>query len=342
MPLDDPMDREVTAERPALMEQLQQQHDVVQSFDERSVLEVMPGYQQGDLGADPGELAEHRRSDAQFGRAARRLGLAAAIDAQQFGPLAGHADDIFVAADGDDVVAIRDATGERPDAQQFVRPGRHPPNDGFNILAHPERLNTLDYLDGVKLILVRHGATEWSSNGRHTGTTDLALTAQGRVQARDARPKVTARIGADQPSANWSSPLQRARTTAEIVVGDGAFALDDRLREFDYGDYEGLTTTEIRQRAPGWTVWDGCPSGETVADVAGRVDSFLTDLRAHGAPVSVLFAHGHLLRILAARAIEQPGAFGKHLALDTASVSEVMDQRDGPAITLWNDVSHCR
>lgn len=170
----------------------------------------------------------------------------------------------------------------------------------------------------------------------------MALTEEGRLQAENLQARVAALIGADQPTANWSSPLQRARTTAEIVVGDGAFAIDDRLSEFDYGDYEGLTTTQIRQRASRWTVWDGCPGGETVADVAGRVDSFLADLRAHGAPVSVLFAHGHLLRILAARAIGQAGTFGRHLGVDPASVSEVMDQRDGPAITLWNDVSHYR
>ncbi|HEY4331149.1 MAG TPA: histidine phosphatase family protein, partial [Ilumatobacteraceae bacterium] len=138
----------------------------------------------------------------------------------------------------------------------------------------------------MKLILVRHGATEWSTNGRHTGRTDLPLTAEGRAQAQNARAKVLRMIGHDLPTANWSSPLSRAVTTAEIVLGSQSFVLDARLREFDYGDYEGLTTTEIQQTHPGWNVWQGCPGGETVADVSARVDSFLADVRAHGAPVS--------------------------------------------------------
>ena len=148
-------------------------------------------------------------------------------------------------------------------------------------------------------------------------------------------------IDHDLPTANWSSPLVRARTTAEIVLGSASFVVDDRIREFDYGDYEGLTTPEIQQTVPGWTVWQGCPGGENVADVSARVDSFLADVRAHGAPVSLIFAHAHLLRILGARAISQPGEFAIHLALDTASVSEIADLRDGPSITLWNDISHC-
>jgi len=151
---------------------------------------------------------------------------------------------------------------------------------------------------------------------------------------------VVALVGDIAASSSYSSPLDRARVTAELIMGPHASTIDDRLREFDYGDYEGLTTEQVRERAPGWTVWDGCPGGETVDDVVARVDSFLADVRAAGAPVVVLFAHGHLLRILGARAIGQPGVFGKCLGLDTASVSEIDDLRDGPTITLWNETGH--
>jgi broad specificity phosphatase PhoE len=193
--------------------------------------------------------------------------------------------------------------------------------------------------DTVKLILVRHGATEWSANGRHTGSTDVELTDHGRSQAEATRTKVRAMIG-HTFATSWSSPLMRAKQTAEIVLGGTPYTVDARLREFDYGDYEGLTTAQIREHAPGWTVWDGCPGGETVADVVARVDSFLADAHVSPASVGVVFAHGHLLRIFAARAIGQPGELGRHLGLDTASVSIVDDLRDGAALTLWNDVGH--
>lgn len=192
----------------------------------------------------------------------------------------------------------------------------------------------------MKLILVRHGATEWSANGRHTGNTDLPLTEDGRNQAANARGKVAALAGRTF-TVSWSSPLSRARATADLVLGGRPYTVDNRLREFDYGDYEGLTTAQIRERAPGWTVWDGCPHGETVAEVAARCDAFLADTHASPATVGVVFAHGHLLRILAARAVGQPGEFGRCLGLDTASVSVIDGLRDGAAITLWNDIGHC-
>ena len=134
-----------------------------------------------------------------------------------------------------------------------------------------------------------------------------------------------------------SSPLIRAQETASIIVGAGKFDVDDRLREFDYGAYEGLTTPEIKAMVPDWTLWDGCPGGESMHHVVARVDAFLRDARARDVQVTVVFAHGHLLRILAARALDQPGSLGRHLALDTGSVSEIEDLRDGPAITRWNN-----
>lgn len=192
----------------------------------------------------------------------------------------------------------------------------------------------------MKLILVRHGATEWSISGQHTGRTDLPLLDLGRAQATEVGLRVRNLVGTDTPVV-YSSPLRRALETAELILGpnDGV-VVDDRLREFDYGDYEGLTTPQIHQTRPGWTVFDGCPGGETLADVEARVDAFLADARSSGAATVVLFAHGHLLRILGARAIGQPGRTAISLGLDTAAVCVVSDLRDGPAITLWNETAH--
>ena len=194
----------------------------------------------------------------------------------------------------------------------------------------------------MKLILVRHGATEWSVSGRHTGRTDIPLLDSGRIQASEVAHRVRDLLGQEEVSL-FSSPLSRARDTADIIldtVQAEQLVLDDRLLEYDYGEYEGLTTAEIRATRPGWTVFDGCPGGETVADVEARVDSFLTDVRASGMPLAIVFAHGHLLRILAARAIGQPGQFAIRLGLDTASVGVISEGRDGPAITLWNETAH--
>jgi len=191
----------------------------------------------------------------------------------------------------------------------------------------------------VKLVLVRHGATEWSVNGRHTGNTDLPLLERGREQALVAQARVLANVEPATRIRIWSSPLRRATETVEIIMGHtDDVTIDERLREVDYGSYEGLTSSEIHQFALGWTVFDGCPGGESLADVEDRVDSFLAEAR-HDTTVSttIVFGHGHLLRILGARAIGQPGSFGVRLALDTASVSVIADLRDGPAIILWND-----
>lgn len=190
----------------------------------------------------------------------------------------------------------------------------------------------------MRIILIRHGATEWSVASRHTGVTDLPLTPEGREQASKSARAVRALWGDDEATRRiFSSPLLRSRQTAEIVCGSEAPIREDpRLREFDYGDYEGLTTAEIREDRPGWDIWrDGCPQGETAERVGERVDSFLTSLAAFDG-TSVVFSHGHLIRIFAARAVGLAPQQGRIFSLDTAAISVIEDPRGEPEIKSWN------
>ncbi|HET6908793.1 MAG TPA: histidine phosphatase family protein [Mycobacteriales bacterium] len=185
---------------------------------------------------------------------------------------------------------------------------------------------------GPQLWLVRHGETEWSAIGRHTGRTDLTLTEDGRAKAADLRD-----VLADHDFAMvLSSPLQRARQTCDLA-GFGARAETDvDLREWDYGDYEGLTTGQIKQTRPDWSLWrDGCPGGEAADDVGRRADRVIAKACAADGDV-VAFAHGHLLRVLAARWIGLDPADGALLGLDTASVSILGWERDQPVLRRWN------
>jgi probable phosphoglycerate mutase len=189
-----------------------------------------------------------------------------------------------------------------------------------------------------RLVLVRHGATDWSEAGRHTGWTDIPLNVEGVRQAGTLGPRL----------AEWSfdtvlcSPLQRAVTTCECAgYRDGA-ELDPDLREWNYGDYEGLTTREIRALKPGWNLWeDGVPNGEALTDVAARADRVLGRLRAATGEIAV-FGHGHFLRVLAVRWIDQVPQLARHLNLSTASVSTLAWEHDWPSIILWNDAMHVR
>jgi broad specificity phosphatase PhoE len=180
--------------------------------------------------------------------------------------------------------------------------------------------------------LVRHGETDWSASGRHTGSTDLSLTERGRAAARAVAPALRAHDFA----AVLTSPLQRARETCELAgFGDRAEVVDD-LREWDYGDYEGLTTPQIRQLDPGWTIWqDGCPGGESATDVGTRADRVVARLLAIDGDVAV-FGHGHLLRVLAARWCGLAPTVGAVLALDTATVSRLGWEREQPVVRMWN------
>jgi probable phosphoglycerate mutase len=167
-----------------------------------------------------------------------------------------------------------------------------------------------------ELWLVRHAETEWSVTKRHTGRTDIPLTDAGREHARTIAPVLAARSFA----LALCSPLGRARETAELAGLGDRVAFRDGLLEYDYGDYEGITTEEIRAERPGWLLWrDGVPDGETPDDVGARVDAVIEEARAAEGDV-VCVAHGHVLRILAARWLGQPASFGGSLALSTGAV----------------------
>lgn len=183
-----------------------------------------------------------------------------------------------------------------------------------------------------RLWLVRHGETEWSASGRHTGSTDISLTDVGRAAAT----KLAALLGETAYSVVLTSPLSRARETCDLAgLGTQAVVTDD-LREWDYGDYEGLTTEEIRTKRPSWNVFsDGCPGGETAAQVAERADRVVAAARAREGD-TIAFSHGHLLRVLAARWVDLPPEAGAHLALATASVSVLGWEREVPVISSWD------
>ncbi len=188
-------------------------------------------------------------------------------------------------------------------------------------------------MTGAEIVLVRHGETEWSRDLRHTGVTDVPLTDEGRRQAAALGVRLAGRAFA----LVFTSPLGRARETSRLAGLAGAAAVREDLREWDYGDYEGLTTAEIRQRRPDWWLWrDGCPGGETPAQVGARVDRVLAEARAAGGDCA-LFAHGHVLRVLAARWIGLAAADGARFGLSTATVSVLGWERDTPVLSLWND-----
>lgn len=183
-----------------------------------------------------------------------------------------------------------------------------------------------------ELWLIRHGETEWSAAGRHTGRTDIALTEEGRRQAALLEKRLAGRSF----SHVLSSPLARALDTCKIAGYSEAAELTDNLLEWDYGNYEGLTITEIRDKAPGWTIWTGDPpDGESIAQVAERVRRVI-DLASSVRGDVALFAHGHVLRVLAACWLELPPDNGRFFALGTASLSILGHERETPVITLWN------
>jgi broad specificity phosphatase PhoE len=193
-------------------------------------------------------------------------------------------------------------------------------------------------MHGPEVVLVRHGETLWSRNGQHTGCTDIPLTDEGRRQSERLGDSLRGRRFA----LVLTSPLQRAAETCRLAgLGDVAL-LREELMEWDYGAYEGRTTPEIRAEVPGWSLWrDGVPGGETAADVGRRVDRVIAEIGAVDGDV-VLFAHGHVLRVLAARWLGLPPTEGRLFALDPATISILGYERETPVIRRWNEPPSAR
>lgn len=182
----------------------------------------------------------------------------------------------------------------------------------------------------TELWLVRHGETDWSKTGRHTSTTDLPLTAEGEAVAKELAP----RLAGQEFGLVLSSPRTRARRTAELA-GFAEPEVTEDLVEWDYGSYEGVTTPEIRESVPGWTVWTHpSPGGEPAAQVGERLDRVVD--RVRGVERALVFGHGHALRALTARWLGLPVAAGAHLRLDTATLSVLGFERENPVILRWN------
>ena len=184
----------------------------------------------------------------------------------------------------------------------------------------------------MEIVLARHGETEWSRDLRHTGRTDVPLTQKGRAQAAMLREPLAGRSFARV----LASPLGRALETCRLAgLGDHAEVTDDLL-EWDYGEYEGVTTKEIREQRPEWYLWrDGCPGGETAEEVGRRVDRVVDELDGTDGD-AVLFAHGHVLRVLAARWLRLGPDSGALFKLDTGTLSALGWERETRVITRWN------
>jgi probable phosphoglycerate mutase len=183
-----------------------------------------------------------------------------------------------------------------------------------------------------EVYVVRHGATQWSADGRHTGSTDVPLTDDGRTQAR----RVGALLGGRPFALVLVSPLGRARETCELAGYAASADVTDDLREWDYGDYEGRTTAEIREHDPGWTVWTGdIPNGETIDEVAARADRVIARSLAADGDVAV-FAHGHILRVVTARWCELGAAEGRRFLLETGSLNVLGWEHEYRGVRVFN------
>jgi probable phosphoglycerate mutase len=184
----------------------------------------------------------------------------------------------------------------------------------------------------AEVVLVRHAETEWSLAGKHTGRTDIPLTDRGREDAR----ALAAGLAGRRFALVLTSPLARAAETCRLAGFGGVAAERDALMEWDYGAYEGRKTVEIRQERPGWTLWtEGVPEGETAAQVGSRVDGVIAEVRSAGGD-AVLFAHGHVLRVLAARWLGLEAEAGRFFALDPATISVLGYERETTVFRSWN------
>ncbi|HYO82860.1 MAG TPA: histidine phosphatase family protein [Bryobacteraceae bacterium] len=185
----------------------------------------------------------------------------------------------------------------------------------------------------VELWLVRHGETEWSRAGKHTGRTDLPLTPAGEQQGRKL-----ARLLRDRRfDLVLTSPLQRARETCRLAGFGGVALHDDNLLEYNYGDYEGRTTAEIRSERPNWSLWsDGVPGGETIWQAAARAQAVIDRVAGGSARKAIVFGHGHILRILASCWLGLPPETARLFAMTTASVNTLGYERETRVLTGWN------
>jgi broad specificity phosphatase PhoE len=183
-----------------------------------------------------------------------------------------------------------------------------------------------------EVYLVRHGETQWSLSGRHTGVTDIPLTDNGRRVAR----RLASLLAGKSFALVLTSPMQRARETCRLAgLGERA-EVDRDLMEWNYGEYEGLTPQEIRAKAPRWMIFsDGCPGGESPEQVGARVDRVIARVRAADGHAA-LFGHGHVFRVLAARWLGLPAAAGSHFLLDTSTLSILSSYRGIAAVKRWN------
>ncbi|WP_152360395.1 histidine phosphatase family protein [Microlunatus speluncae] len=187
----------------------------------------------------------------------------------------------------------------------------------------------------LELTLIRHGETEWSAAGRHTSTTDLPLTPKGEEQAGS----LAGRLDPAGYGLILSSPRLRARHTAELAGFTGPYApqLDDDLVEWDYGDYEGRTSEEIRETVPDWTIWEHpAPGGETADQVRQRLLRAIARIRESGVERAICFGHGHALRALTLCWLGFDLALGNHFPLHTGTVSVLGTEKDDPAVLQWN------
>jgi len=184
----------------------------------------------------------------------------------------------------------------------------------------------------MNVFAIRHGETAWSLSGRHTGTTDIPLTENGRRLAERLRPV----LAKERFALVLCSPMQRARETCELAGLGASAVIDVELSEWNYGEYEGLTSAQIHEGRPGWLIFrDGCPGGETPEQVGIRTDRVIERARAASGDVA-MFAHGHLLRALVARWIGLPASAGQHFLLDTGTLCVLGYYRDIPAVKVWN------
>ncbi|MCH7615290.1 MAG: histidine phosphatase family protein [Nitrospinae bacterium] len=180
--------------------------------------------------------------------------------------------------------------------------------------------------------IIRHGETEWSLNGQHTGVTDIPLTENGRTLAKLLQPV----LAKESFALVLTSPLQRARETCKLSgLGDQA-DVDTNLMEWNYGEYEGITSRQIHETVPGWLVFnDGAPGGETPEQIGARADRVIAKVRSVRGVVA-LFAHGHILRVLVARWLDLPATAGRNFLLDTGTLNILSYYRGYPAVKTWN------